>query len=78
MELEILKWIIMVLMGVGGWLMRNTIEQTQKDLREMKVELDKKLPKDDFREFKTELREMFNEIKMDIREIKSSSHGSQQ
>lgn len=79
MELEVVKWVVMVLMGIGGWFMRNMVVNTQDDIRAIKHDIDRlkqeKLSKDDFKDFKVELREMFNEIKTDIRDIKN--HGPQ-
>jgi hypothetical protein len=76
MELEVLKWVVMLLLGVGGWFMRNMVSNTQEDIKYIKQDIDKlkqeKLSKDDFKEFKVELREMFNEIKTDIRDLKSN------
>jgi hypothetical protein len=77
MELEIFKWIVMTLGGIVVWFMRKTISDTQEDIQKMKAEMDsmkqKYLHKDDFKEFKADLWNMFNEIKQDIREIKNSN-----
>jgi hypothetical protein len=76
MELEVLKWVVMLLLGVGGWFMRNMVSNTQEEIKHIKQDIDRlkqeKLSKDDFKEFKVELREMFNEIKTDIRDLKSN------
>lgn len=77
MEFEVLKWVLMFVIGVCGWLMRNMIAQSQEDIKGLKHKVETleqtKLAKDDFKEFKAELREMFNEIKIDIRDLKNSN-----
>lgn len=78
MEFELFKWIVVTLLGVAGYFLKRNIDQLDKDLLEHKqkyVVLQKDvqtireeyLHKNDFKEFKIELREMFNELKNDIR-----------
>ena len=75
MEAEVVKWFFMLALGIGGWFMRNMVATVQDDIKAIKQDIDRlkqeKLSKDDFKDFKIELREMFNEIKTDIRELKS-------
>ncbi len=76
-ELEIIKWIVVGLMGVGVWFMRRTIENAEKDIRDLHNTVDgikqDYLHKNDFKEFKIELRGMFEEIKKDLRSL--NRHG---
>lgn len=78
MEVEIIKWIIMTLGGIVVWFMKNTISDQQTEIKNLKSDIEvikqEYLPKDDFKEFKRELRDMFTEIKTDIRELKNR-HG---
>lgn len=78
MEVEIIKWIFMTLGGIVVWFMKNTIRDQQTEIKNLKSDIEvikqEYLPKDDFKEFKRELRDMFTEIKTDIRELKSR-HG---
>lgn len=75
-ESEIVKWVILAALGGFQWFIRNMITSTQTDIANLKKDLDavKKeyLHKDDFKEFKTELRGMFEEIKQDIRDLKKN------
>lgn len=72
-EAEIIKWIVLGLMSVGVWFMKRTLDKTEKDVEEIKSSIQKikqdYLHKEDFKDFKTELRGMFEEIKSDIRAL---------
>lgn len=73
-ELEFVKWAALALLGGFQWFIRNMITTTKDDIANLRKELDlvkqNYLHKDDFKEFKTELRSMFEEIKKDIRDLK--------
>lgn len=77
MELEVVKWVVLTVFGILGWAVKNMVSTAQEDIKDLKQEVvrlhQEKLSKDDFKEFKVELREMFNEIKTDIREIKNGT-----
>lgn len=74
-EIEIVKWVITGLLGVALWFIRTMITTTKDDIANLRKELDlvkqNYLHKDDFKDFKVELRNMFEEIKRDIRELKT-------
>lgn len=73
-ELELVWKLLTLALGGLIWFMKKTIdtaqekisalEQGQQDIK------DKYLHKDDFREFKSELRGMFEEIKSDIKQLR--------
>ena len=74
-ETEFLKWVIMACLGGFVWLVKravnsseDTIKNLQEEIKDIKA---KYLHKDDFREFKTELRGMFEEIKDNIKQLRS-------
>jgi hypothetical protein len=73
-EIEFVKWAALALLGGFQWFIRNMITTTKDDIANLRKELDlvkqNYLHKDDFKEFKTELRSMFEEIKKDIRDLK--------
>lgn len=73
-EIELAKWIITGALGLVVWFMKRTIDLQDKRLEilEKRQESfkDDYLHKNDFKEFKLELRSMFEEIKTDIRELK--------
>jgi hypothetical protein len=78
MEVELLRWLVFGVMGMAIWFLKRTLDeydtslrQLQKETAEIKREY---LHRDDFREFKTELWNMFNEIKHDIKEIKNEKN----
>ncbi len=74
--------IVLTAFGLVIWFMQNNITNTREDIIDLRSELNNVktnyLHKDDFKEFKTELRNIFNEIKNDIRSL-SNHHdkGSQ-
>ena len=66
--------VILTAFGLVIWFMQNNVTNTREDIIELRSELAgvkaNYLHKDDFKEFKTELRSIFNEIKEDIRSLK--------
>jgi len=74
MEYEIIKWVVLTLFSGVLYFMKRTmdlyehrideLERTQQDIKK------EYLHKEDFKDFKVELRSMFEEIKTDIRELK--------
>lgn len=80
-EMEFVRWLITAVGGLAVWFMKNTLTNTQEELRQLQNGLNDikrdYLHKDDFKEFKTELRGMFDEIKTDIRELKHQKNGPQ-
>ena len=72
-ELEIIRWILYAIGGGFIWFLKRIIDQTDEKLRKLETELqlvkNSYLHKDDFREFKTELKSMFEEIRTDIRQL---------
>lgn len=84
MELEVIKWIAFTLMGVAIYFLKRTMDQNDRtfiDLRMSHVALtlevqsikNEYLHKNDFKEFKAELRGMFDEIKADIKGLREHS-----
>jgi hypothetical protein len=73
-ETELAKWIIVSALSLVVWFMKRTIDA--QDTRIVELEhiqqkiKEEYLHKNDFKEFKLELRSMFEEIKTDIRELK--------
>lgn len=65
--------VVITALGLVVWFMQNNITTTREDIVELRNELSNVkanyLHKDDFKEFKTELRNIFNEIKNDIRSL---------
>ena len=74
MELEIIKWIAISVMGLAMWFLKRTIDSYDERLKEISQQIVSNqreyLHRDDFKDFKLELRAMFDEIKADIRELK--------
>lgn len=73
-ESQILQWFVFGLMGVAVWFMKNNITESKERLNKLEQDLSSVkqnyLHRDDFKEFKIELRGMFEEIRKDIRSIK--------
>lgn len=75
-EIQYAHGIITLLLGIAGWFMKTKLKEQDDRLRELEKN-QKEFPstylhKDDFREFKTELRGMFEEIKHDIRTLRET------
>jgi 3-dehydroquinate dehydratase len=75
MESQFIHWFVTGVLGVVTYLVKRTIDaydekikQQDKDIAEIRRDY---LHRDDFKEFKLELRMMFDEIKADIRELKN-------
>lgn len=72
-EIEVVKWIVVGLMSIGVWFMKRTIDRVERDVEDVKFNIQQikqdYLHKEDFKEFKVELRSMFEEIKSDIRAL---------
>jgi hypothetical protein len=72
-ELEFVKWAVFGLMGLGIWFMKRTLDKNEERLSatEKEIALIKSdyLHKNDFKDFKLELRSMFEEIRKDIRTL---------
>lgn len=73
-EVEVIRWIILAAFGALGWFMKRTIneQQTRIEVLEKSQQYirEQYLHKDDFKEFKQELRSWFDEIKTDIRGLR--------
>ncbi len=78
-ELEIIKWFVFAVLSLAVWFLKTTLHNTENTIKELKTELAEVklayLHKEDFKDFKLELRVMFDEIKRDLRDIKSHSTG---
>jgi len=74
MDLKIAEWLVMAALSGVVWFMKRTLDQTEKRIEKLEEGQtnikEEYLHKNDFKEFKLELREMFNEIKTDIKELK--------
>jgi len=70
-EVEFVKWAMVGLLSLGVFFMKRTLDRIEKEQVDLKAEIqrvkEEYLHKNDFREFKTELRSMFEEIRADIR-----------
>jgi len=66
MEAELAKWAVMTVIGIAVWFLKTTITKLQNDVDMIKRDY---LHKEDFREFKIELRSMFEELRKDIRSM---------
>jgi len=70
-EIEFVKWAMLALLSLGGFFMKRTLDKIEKNQEDMSRDLqkvkDEYLHKTDFKDFKLELRSMFEEIRADIR-----------
>lgn len=84
MESSLIDWLfkgVLGILAVLGFFMKRTLNQQDKEIEDIKKEQQKQrdaaadwpktyLSKDDFKEFKSELRSMFDDLKQDIRALK--------
>jgi len=75
MEAQIINWIATGVIGLLGWFMKRTLDQVEEQQTDLQKKFDSQeremrnyLHKDDFKEFKVELRLMFDDLKKEIRE----------
>lgn len=73
-ETELIKYLITGALGIIVWFLKRTVDENATKVDNLKSEIDRikmdYLLKIDFREFKTELRDMFEEIRKDIHAIR--------
>ena len=74
MEQQVVVGFIGILLAGWGWYLKRTIESVEEKhaqiVREIQDIKDNYLRKEDFKEFRVEIRDMFREIKEDIKELK--------
>jgi hypothetical protein len=81
MELEIVKWFVFAGLGLAIYFLKRTIELNDSKIKDLETKLlavtleqqtikQEYLHKSDFKEFKTELRGWFDEMKLDIRSLR--------
>lgn len=79
MSIEIIVFIISVVVGAFAWFFKRELTVNDKRIERIENEINvikmSYLPKDDFREFKMELKSMFEDIKQDIHLIRNSIKG---
>jgi hypothetical protein len=73
-EVEIFKWFVIIIVGGFTFMLKRELNLKDEDIRSLKAEVQSikqnYLHRDDFKEFKSELRSMFEEIKKDIRTLR--------
>ena len=70
-EVEMVKWIVFGMMGLAVWFMKRTLDKNEERLSALEKGMadvkDAYVNKVDFKDFKLELRGMFEEIRQDLR-----------
>lgn len=73
-ELEFVRWATFAILGGFVWFLKRTITDNEAEISRLTHEVNgiklNYLHRDDFREFKEELRNMFDRLREDIKEIK--------
>lgn len=73
MEKEVITWLVFAAFGGVTWFMKRDIDQKDREVKELKQTVqqikEQYLHKDDFKDFKNELRGMFDELRLDIRSL---------
>ena len=73
-EVEFIKWAILAILGGFVWFLKRTITDNEAEISRLNTEVNdiklNYLHRNDFREFKEELRQMFDRLREDIKEIK--------
>ena len=74
LEAELIKWALFAVLGGFVWFLKRTVDSYEQRITRVETEVttvkSNYLHKDDFKEFKLELKTMFNEIKEDIRMLR--------
>lgn len=74
MDAETVRWLLTALLALVMWFGKRTIDSNEHrvDALELDVQNVKQnyIHKSDFKEFKDELKVMFNELKQDIKDLK--------
>ena len=74
-EIEYIKWGFLFVLGGFTFMLQRELKTKDESITELKKEVtnikQNYLHRDDFKEFKVELRSMFDEIKQDIRSLKT-------
>ncbi len=73
MEAEFIKWAALAILGGFTYMMKRELNQKDEAIKELRDDIRNikmsYLHKDDFKDFKIELRSMFDDLKKDIRAI---------
>ena len=73
LDAEIVRWGLMGIMGLLVYFMRRAVDQNDASVERLKLELQAVkldyLHRNDFREFKQEIRGLFDDLKKDIKDI---------
>lgn len=74
MDAELIRWVLTGLFGILLWFGKRVVDSSERRIESLETELqDVKqnyIHKTDFKEFKGELRQMFDELKQDIKDLK--------
>ena len=75
MEIQYLQYILTALVGVAAFFFKRTLDESRDEIKQLKQEVQniksQYLHRDDFREFKAELRSMFEALREDLRTLQS-------
>lgn len=76
-ELEIIRWGFMVLLGAFGYMLKRELAKKDSEITELRIDIQKikdtYVHSESFKEFKADLRAMFNELKEDIKALREKS-----
>lgn len=74
LEAELIKWAVFALLGGFVWFLKRTVDSYEQRITKVETEVttvkSNYLHKDDFKDFKIELKSMFQEIKDDIKSLR--------
>ena len=74
LEAELIKWALFAVLGGFVWFIKRTVDGMDTKITRLETEVStvksNYLHKDDFKEFKIELKTMFQEIKDDIKSLR--------
>lgn len=74
LETELIKWALFAALGGFVWFLKRTVDSYEQRITRVETEMNQVkanyLHKDDFKEFKIELKSMFEEIKSDIKSLR--------
>lgn len=74
MDAEVVRWMLTALMGIVIWFGKRMIDSNERRIEFLETDnqniKQNYIHKEDFKDFKVELRAMFDEIKQNIKDLK--------
>lgn len=74
MELQILQWGATALLAGVTWFMKRTINEYDSRIKNLDDEVKARITKEEFREWKSDIKDMLGEIRQDLKDLKNEKN----